>query len=275
MRRLHHRLDNSQKRQKLVQPTQTWRDVLPIMGTLFGVILGAIASELRELLAGGRERRRCLNAVLFNLLDLRHEIRSSNPRLIIDLIHRAIAKRVGEAQATVIREPAFRALLSGTFKPFLKSRRRGLAERYAASVQALVPHEPLLAYRLSGEEQLLRIDGLLENYYSRVAQEPSVSADSNAPLLISIASDSTMVAATDDALEHLRDAILGVGRARGWWMVRCLWIPLTVRRRLRLQDRAVEEKLCGKLDHLVDEILSQMSDALRTTNDATSRSQSE
>jgi hypothetical protein len=246
---------------------QTWRDAVPIIAALVGVLLGAALSELRELLASGRERRRSLNVLLFQLLELRHEIRSTNPGLVLDALHRVIAKRIGEDQAKGIRDRGVRELLISTVKPLLMSHRKQLAKRYTDAVQALVPYEPLLAYRLSGNERLLRIDRLIDDYYTRVAQRPEVLIDPKAPALIAIAADSTINVAVDDALCHLREGITKVGRARGWWWCRWLWLPLSVQHRLRLQDRVVDEELDGRLGLMIDQMLVQFGAALQEIPD--------
>lgn len=240
----------------------TLKDWLPLLIGLAGIVAGAILTELRALIAGSRERRRALNVLLYELLQLRFEIKTSNPRTVLEAISRIAERKYGAGVAQGLKDPAFVVLISKVFIEAGFSDTSKLAERYETAVRALVPFEPLLAYRLSGNERLAKLERVIGTYYREVSQMPSVVSDPNAPALLPIVANATTQILVEEVMRELATDVMIVARARAWPVLRWVWIPLVTSIRLRRQDRVATERLDRKLEELLEKVVPQIINAM-------------
>ena len=95
--------------------------------------------------------------LLFSLLEMRWEIITSNPRLMMAAMLRLLVERFGGQAGT----------------------------RYSEAVQTLAPFYPIIADRLAGEG-IIRIDTRLREHYDRVRQHPIIAADPLVPAFLGL-----------------------------------------------------------------------------------------
>jgi hypothetical protein len=238
--------------------------IAPISG-IVGLIVGAFISEFRIVLADARERRRALNVLLFDLLELRNDVRTSNPRLLIDTLQRILRRKFPGVDITAFLGQLLQPIIASIHKEVMGNSRLRLTERYEGALHTLVPYDPMLAYRLAGSERLAAVERAIALYYDKIAQHPGVANDPNAPRFLSVIQDETTTALIDEVLKNLADDLRRIARARRWWLFRWLWMPLAVQRALRRQGHGVTRTQEQELEAMIDRVIPLMEAAL---NDA-------
>src|SRR5690349_10000226 len=114
-----------------------FQQVLPVISALAGAIVGGVVAELRAIMQSGRERRRALRVLLYEVLNLRYEIRRRDPRAIIEAMKRLFERRFGQEQARSFDSPEGQKLI-GIVRALLdESTERPIAPRYEEAVDAL------------------------------------------------------------------------------------------------------------------------------------------
>src|SRR5262245_59907501 len=68
---------------------------LPVIAALAGAVVGGIVAETRTMLQGYRERRKAMAIVLYDLLELRHQLASNDPTKVADEIKRYLQRKFG------------------------------------------------------------------------------------------------------------------------------------------------------------------------------------
>ncbi|MEJ1961791.1 MAG: hypothetical protein WDO56_09680 [Gammaproteobacteria bacterium] len=122
--------------------------MIPLATAILGLLIGAVISEMHVALAGARERRRALNVLLFDLLQLRFDIRTANPRLMMEMLQRIVRRKFGAAHANFTAPPELHQIMVRAHQELTRSDRFRLTERFQSALHALVPHDPMLAYSL-------------------------------------------------------------------------------------------------------------------------------
>src|SRR5947209_3417500 len=80
-------------------------DWLPVVTGVGGIALGAAATELHAIMQDVRDGRRALRAVLFMLLELRHEVRRRDPREIASVLTQYLAHRLPGFDQAAMNSP--------------------------------------------------------------------------------------------------------------------------------------------------------------------------
>lgn len=245
-----------------------WENWAPLATAIVGLFVGALISEFHVALAGARERRRALNVLLFDLLQLRHDVRNSDPNLVFGTFLRVIQKKFGDVATQFFDMPQFRTTLVDIHKVLQDSDRPKLTERYENAVRGLVPHDPVLAYRLSGNAQISGVERAVALYYARVAAHPDVIKERDAPKLLSVLEDETATALIAEALKDLSADVRQVARARRWRLIRWAWTPLSVEKVLVRQDQrpasTIDQEIEGLLDRVLPGIVHALEQAAQT-----------
>ncbi len=150
-------------------------DIFPVLAALAGAVVGGLITGLGALLQGARERRRALRVILFELLELRHQIALRDPRNVLELLSQVVAERAGRDAARELAAPEgqrlARQLVQAAAKTFSES---PLGPGYEGAVQALAPYDPFLAYRLRGQTHVLQIDRAVASYFEAALALPIV-----------------------------------------------------------------------------------------------------
>lgn len=226
-----------------------------------GLLIGALISELHVALAGVRERRRALNVLLFDLLQLRFDVRTSDPRILIETLERITRKQFPSEPWTM--PASVRSIVVNIQKETLGDTRRKLTERYETAIGALVPHDPLLAYQLAGRELISRLERAIGLYYEKIAQLPDVAKDPNAPQVLNVMVDETTSALIAEVLNELANDIHQVARARQWWPLRFIGSSSSVRRFLQRQDGLSLAAAERQLEVLFGRVIPRVETALQ------------
>src|SRR5690349_18550044 len=141
----------------------SWRVILtPAIAGAAGIALG----ELRVWFQDIRARRRALRVALYELLDLRHQVRLKDLTPIRGHLEGYLVRRFGPQLEAELSSPGGRALVRNILEAIRKAEgARPLGTSYAAAADNLAPHSPLLAYRLRGRDDLLTLDGMIDRYF--------------------------------------------------------------------------------------------------------------
>lgn len=241
-----------------------WQQWLAFATAMLGLLVGGAVTEIHATLAGARERRRALSVLLFDLLQLRLDVRNSDPRNVLATLVRVGERKFGQEAAQVFASAEFRAIVVGMQEQLAGSERPKLTERYENALRALVPHDPVLAYDLSGNERIVHLERAIGLYYGQVAQHPDFAKDAHAPKFLSVMENETTTALIGEVVKDLAVDIRRVARARRPWLLRLLWTPLAVQSALRRQDNMPAAKTEQRLDELIDRVLPQLVRALQT-----------
>ena len=239
-----------------------WQQWISLATATLGLFIGAGLSELHVVLAGARERRRAFNVLLFDLLELRRDVCNSDPRKVIDTLFRVMQRKVGEEAAQVVTAPEFRAVIISVQKEIVGSDRLKLTQRYENALRSLVPHDPMLAYSLTGSERIVALERAIALYYEKVALHPEVARDANAPKFLGVMEGETTMALIGEAGNDLAADIKRVAQARRWWPFRLPWTPFAVQYALRRQDNIPTAKMEEELEQLIDRVLPKLVNAL-------------
>lgn len=233
----------------------TLRDLVPVVTAAMGFLVGGLHTTA----ANFSERRQARNAVLYSLLEMRHQIWLSNPRILLVAIGRVLDKRCGPNAASELAHAGARQLLYELFESNSAARLTSLTQRYADAVHALAPFYPLLAYRLLGD-RALQLDGMIKHYYEQIRARPDVANDPQAPAILTIWEDRTLDIAFDKALEQLAEDVRRVAW-RGW-----LYRYIQVIRVLHRQDTGMDNNLDAVLTEQMDRILEQFGPGRAPSN---------
>jgi hypothetical protein len=145
--------------------------LIPAFMTILGLVIGWILNELTYLVRSRRENKRQLNAALFNLLDVRFILISTDPDRFIDSIT-SILKRKFPGQLPKEFDVVVGQLLNTLFQGLVAERQMGeiksIEKRYSESVDELSRIDPILAYSLSGKQKIYNYLEYLNDYFSKV-----------------------------------------------------------------------------------------------------------
>lgn len=118
--------------------------------SLLGVIVGWILNEVSFLIRTRHQDKRRLKEVLFNLLEVWHYLKISNPEIIIDTLVNVVSVRyrVPNNGVSFLKE-FYRDFFNDFLQNFIKKNINKLKKRYENSITYLAQIDPYLAYKLS------------------------------------------------------------------------------------------------------------------------------
>jgi hypothetical protein len=247
-----------------------WRDWLPLATAIAGLFLGAIITELHVALAGGRERRRALNVLLFDLLQLRFDVCTSNPRAIVQTLIKVAQRKFGAQHVPAEKQRELQSIIGAVLEEVLRQDRVRLTERFTNAIQELAPHDAILAYRLAGRERLTGLENAIRLYYLKVSQHPDVIGDSQAPQILGVMQEETTTALIEEVLKELAADIERIARVRSWWPLR-FWTPYAVKRAIRNQGAKPTNKMEQEIEALIDRLVPTVVSAVASATSSAHR----
>src|SRR5260221_11388079 len=142
------------------------REVLiPVATALAGALIGATIGEIRAALNNLREKRKMLRTLLFELLELRWQVRQREPSRFLRAYREAVGRIFGESAASQLDAPRMKALATSSLRALVKrSSGKGSSDAFRASVVALPPYQPGFAYQLHGQEGILELETAFEHW---------------------------------------------------------------------------------------------------------------
>ncbi len=209
-------------------------------------LIGYVSAALQSIGTLRRERHKALNGVLYSLLEIRWEIRASDPALMQETLRRMISKRLGEGSAPILETPEAQRLIGQLLDiriPLLKKER--LATRYAEAVKATVPFCPLIAHRLAGMD-VVSLDQSLRSYYEGIRRHPALALDPNVPASITRLESRTIEQGFTEAQLKLTKDV----RRIAWRLGPATWVKAHFA--LRRQDRRLSpDEFCDSLNQIL------------------------
>ena len=233
----------------------TLKDCIPIAIALGSYLVGMLHSTAENM----RERGKALNSVIHSLLEMRWEIKTSNPSLALAALQKFVQERLGSDAGMELSKPEVQQFVRQLFASFMPGEREGIGERYTAAVQTLAPFYPLTAHLLSAGS-IIRIDARIREHYDRLRQHPLIAADAKAPAALALLEDRSLIRAIEEAAERLSADLEALCSRCG---------PLTrlrIRRAMREQDtRASSKEFYSVLEEAMSQILTGIPSFDRNT----------
>jgi len=131
--------------------------ILPIVGTLVGVVIGWLLKEISEILRLHREDRRAIGRVLVDLMEIRHRFLG--------------VKKILDDITQQFKIPPQEQLFVKNFLDNILFDLQNLNQRYENSVNTIAAKDPMIAFQLHSKD-------LLGSYISRVRSIASMDNDS-------------------------------------------------------------------------------------------------
>lgn len=193
--------------------------LVPVIAALAGAVVGAMSAEVRSFLELRRENRKVLNKVLFNLLDLRHALRVTDPAVVLEFITEGMADHFGAAAAeaeissALTASPGLTHILASTTGAWTPA---DLAKQYDAAVESLSAVDPLLAFQLSGRPGLLQKREEMNKLMDLLTPEQAPEGAAELRSVHQAVKDTVHSILHRSALELLEEDILDVAARLGW-----------------------------------------------------------
>lgn len=236
----------------MIEVNVSLRDVLPVITALVGALIGGVVAELRTFMAASRERKKALRVLLYELLQLRFEIHRYNPEHLMQALSRLFARRFGAEGIKAVETPETKTLIDSIIHAVLNTMRPEFSTKYNNAVEALAPHDPILAYSLVGQEQLLALDRTVGQYYEVIRAHPEIAADPEGIRFLDASKKATFNAAYVEAAKRLAEDITDVACKCSFWTNR------RVRHILSRQDRFSGKEMDELLDRFLDQVLNRL-----------------
>jgi hypothetical protein len=226
------------------------KDWIPV-----GIALaGYLAGVLHNTAANVRERRKAVNSVAYSLLEMRWEVKTSNPSLIMAALRQFLLSRFGAQADIELSKPEVQQFFRQFLASVANGDRDGIGKRYSDAVRTLTPFYPIIAYRLSGES-IIRIDTRIRTHYDQLRDHPIIAGDPNTPVSVALIEDRTLSQAFDEAVRSLSGDLQEVSSCCG------LLTRMRIRRTIKEQDeRVTSDKVFKLLTTTFEPILPKFSE---------------
>ena len=201
------------------------KDFIPV-GTAFA---GYLVAALHNAAANIRERRKAVNSVLYSLLEVRWEVKTSDPRFVMAALRRFLLERFGAQAEVELSKSEIQQFLREFVASVTPGERDGIVKRYSDAVQKLAPFYPLIAHRLAGEG-IICLDVRLRTHYDLLRKHPFFAADRKTPVSIEMLEDHTLSQAFEQADKTLTCNLKAVSSSCG------LLTRMRIRRMMKYQD---------------------------------------
>ena len=233
------------------------RELVPVAAALLGAIIGGLIAELRTWLQGTRERRQALSRLLYELLELRFWIARSDPELVLKALKRVLDSHVSPIAPSSFTQTS--RILPAALTALKTSLGRTALTDYSSVVAAVAPFDPVLAFRLRGQDQLAELERHMHAFYDEILKTPAIASDPQVLSSRNIMESATVQALSTIVLKKLTKDCVQVARRISWRTVK------QVHKAIAKQDHIDENELESMLSDLVDRIDSE----LKGTRDAT------
>lgn len=138
----------------------------PIFTTLAGALVGGMISEFRNIVQLRRDARRARNKLLYNLLDIWCVLKTMDIGFVFEKIIAKFSQKFNVPIDQMRKE--FQGKPDIKYEVIKRLLERipteNLEKKYQDSVDDLGPHDPILAYRMSGKGVLLRYDDIYSGF---------------------------------------------------------------------------------------------------------------
>jgi hypothetical protein len=195
-----------------------------------GALLGFLSARLLPALDASMRRRRALHRTLFDLLELRSEIKSSDPPLFWFAMFELVVDRFGSESVRELLHAGVRQFVRQAVFRAIEMRSVAFVATYERALRSVIAFEPLLAHELQGRDALAALERHLASYWRRVHADPSLHVGMTTRSTLAAAEDRAASIVMQQALMALSKSIgriaLAAGARTGW----------RVRRALRRQD---------------------------------------
>ncbi len=233
---------------------------MPVLAALAGALVAGLITALLVVLQGVRERRRALRTLLYQLLELRYQIRTREPRELFPFIIKYLTSRAGPEATQKFNTPDVQHQLREVMRIATSIvSARPFAPAYQQAVEMLAPYDPILAYRLTGQEGLLGLDRELKFYYEKVVALPNINLDETQRSFVEQAQSTTLSTAYRIALDELAKKISSVGIKLS---------PITWYRAnhvIKRQDDLMSDELEKKMTQVLDNWITELAKKFSTT----------
>lgn len=186
------------------------------------VFLGWALNELTRFLNNRKENRNLKRQVLFNLLEINHQLIRLDPKDIINVVVRVLKKH-NLVEDDSIGE-ILHQLMGNVFKKDAISEIENLEDEYEAAVSKLALTNPILAFRLKGRTKISQIDNIFNQYYKNCIE--MFPNDLDEVKQVEEVSDKMVIPDTiKDSIKNLKNDILKLAlkiNIRTWVRVRKL-----------------------------------------------------
>lgn len=236
----------------MIEANVSFREVLPVITALVGALVGGVVAELRTFMAAARERKKALRVLLYELLRLRFEIHRYNPDHLIQALSRMFMRRFGAEGTKAIETPEVKTFFNSLIHGVLQTMQAEFSSKYNNAVEALAPHDPITAYRLVGQEQLLALERTLGQYYEVIRAHPEIATDPEGIRFLDASKKAMFNAAYAEAVKQLSEDITHVARQCSFWTKQRVVGVLS------RQDRPPEKELDDFIDRLLNQVLKEI-----------------
>lgn len=224
--------------------------------SFIGVVGGYVLGILQSVAADQRERRKARNRVLYVLFQTYWEVRTSNPYEVMPLLLKAIKKRFVDPGKDVTVPEELTKFLSAMLREMTTNDLSQLTKSFDDAVQALVPIDPLLAFRITGPRSA-GLERLVQDYYKRIGSRPEVATESNLLSVVSAMEAHTLELAVKKTCHQLGADIREI--ARSFWLPkRRLILKELNRQNTQLSETEFERKFGREMDAMASKLKSAM-----------------
>jgi hypothetical protein len=224
--------------------------------SFIGVIGGYILGILQSVAADQRDRRKARNRLLYVLFQTYWEVRTSNPYEVMPLLVMAIKKRFVDPGTDVTVPEEVTNFLSAMLREMTNSGFSQLTKSFDEAVQALVPIDPLLAFRINGPRSA-GFQSLVHDYYKRVSSRPELATESNLLNVVSAMEAHTLELALKKTCAQLRADIREI--ARSFWLPKRRMILRELNRQnTGLSEAEFERKFGQEMDEMASKLRRAM-----------------
>lgn len=223
---------------------------------LIGVALGAALSSIGYLYRIRKARTQLLNRVLFDLLEIWHFTRAtiaSGIHQLSDVYLAAVQKRLPDTQFTTEEKLQLQGYMASVFKHLLSKMREGFEHSakssYLLLVKELAREEPLLAFELSGNANLMSLLDEADRVLTAIA---GVESNGDIQGLIEEFKESASLYMRSEAVADLTRDIKRVA----WKICMLQWYRTT--QRLQVNPEQEEMKFQAYVEKLVATMVMPM-----------------
>jgi hypothetical protein len=144
---------------------------IPIVSTIFGVLIGWILNELRDFIKLRRENKQIINSVLFNLLEIRFFVSKTDlekfTKITIEYL-KSMFPNENPKDIQIIINQVFNIFFQTIIAEQHTEEIKKIESKYKESISLLSRIDPILAYNISGKLNLYNYLEYLKDYSGKV-----------------------------------------------------------------------------------------------------------
>lgn len=233
-----------------------------LAGILVGLVLGAALTELRTAFQRMRDSRRALRVLLFQLLQLRFRVRRRNPEQVVQMIKKTIAIKYGAEAGAAIEMPEARDVLLKMIRTAqVELSEHSLNSDFDEAIRSIAPDDPILAYLLAGQEQILRLDQLAAAYFDKVIVMPEIGVPTDGRDAVKKIEANLLGLAYDDACDDLATDIKRIAGKISIWT----WYQAS--RAIARQDKSMDAVPMEEYDRVFEGVVTGVRGTVPSTDE--------